>query len=205
MTLSITLILIGITTVISLIALSNRALLNRLMFEPPLIARKHEWDRFITHGFVHGSGLHLLFNMMTLYFFGVLVEQLIGRHIGAMGFLAFYLSAIVVSSIPSYFKHRNDPNYRSLGASGAVSAVLACFILVAPWNIIYVFFFPVPAIVLLVGYIGYVIWVRKQGGPVRIEHDAHLAGAAYGALFFILLDPRVVPHFFARLLSPSFG
>lgn len=204
MNLSVTIILIAITVIVSFVGFSNRALVNRLMFEPPLILRHHQWDRFLTHGFVHADGMHLLFNMVTLFFFGRLVEQLFEPYVGRPGFLAFYLSAVVVASIPSFFRHKRDPNYRSLGASGAVSAVLAAFILFAPWQIIYVFFLPVPAIVFLALYIGYVIWIKKRGQVTRIEHTTHLAGTAYGALFYVAIEPRIVPHFLAALVSPSF-
>ena len=120
------------------------------------------------------------------------------------GFVLFYLSAVVVAMLPTYLRHRHDPNYRSLGASGAVSAVLFVFILAAPWSMIFVFFLPVPAIVYGVFYVGYSIWMDKHGGD-NVNHSAHLWGAGYGVLFTVMMEPRVVPYFLSQLVSPSFG
>jgi membrane associated rhomboid family serine protease len=109
---------------------------------------------------------------------------------------------LVVSILPTYLKHQKDPNYRSLGASGAVSAVLFAFILINPWARIGVFFIPMPAIVFAVLYIGYSIWMDKRGGD-NINHGAHLAGAAFGVLFMLALEPRVLAHFLQVLLRPG--
>src|SRR5699024_6129284 len=98
----------------------------------------------------------------TLYFFGRYVEQMFAPWLGAVGFALFYLSAILVAILPTWMRHRNDAGYRSLGASGAVSAVLFAFILVQPWAMIFVFFIPVPAIVYAVFYVGYSIWMDRQ-------------------------------------------
>src|SRR5699024_2674853 len=125
----------------------NRRLLERLLLWPPAVERQRQYDRLGTHGFVHADWQHLLFNMITLYFFGRHVEALFTTYIGALGFALFYLSAILVAILPTYLRHRRDASYRSLGASGAVSAVLFAFILVQPWTLIFVFFIPVPAIV----------------------------------------------------------
>ena len=201
MTINLTLILIAITCVISFIAFKNHGLLERLLLWPPAVTRRKQYDRLLTHGFVHADGAHLIFNMITLFFFGGLVERMFTPYIGGIGYVLFYLSAIVVAILPTYLKHRNDANYRSLGASGAVSAVLFAFILVQPWSTIYVYVIPVPAIVYAVLYVGYTIWANRRGGD-NINHSAHLWGAAYGVLFFVLLEPRVLPTFFARLMSP---
>ena len=201
MQINLTLAIIAVTCLVSILAFNNAKLLDRLLFWPPAVARRHQYDRLLTHGFVHADGAHLLFNMITLYFFGGLVERLFTPYIGGVGYVLFYLSAIVVAIIPTWLKHKRDANYRSLGASGAVSAVLFCFILVQPWSIIYVFVIPVPAIIYAVLYVGYTIWANKRGGD-NVNHSAHLSGAAYGVLFFCLLEPRVIPTFFARLLSP---
>ena len=125
-------------------------------------------------------------------------------YIGQVGFAAFYLSAILVAILPTYLRHRHDPRYRSLGASGAVSAVLFAFILVQPWSLIFVFFLPVPAIVYAVLYIGYSIWMDRQGTD-NVNHSAHLWGAGYGVLFTLMMEPRVAGAFVERLLHPSFG
>jgi membrane associated rhomboid family serine protease len=197
----VTLTILALTVLVSWQAFGNRRLLDRLLLWPPAIARQHQYDRLVTHGFVHADWQHLLFNMITLYFFGRHVEQMLTPYIGALGFALFYLSAILVAILPTYLRHRKDPSYRSLGASGAVSAVLFAFILVQPWTLIFVFFVPVPAILYAVLYVGYSIWMDRRGGD-NVNHSAHLWGAGYGVLFTVLMEPRVVDVFLARLMSP---
>jgi membrane associated rhomboid family serine protease len=200
----VTLALIAITVLVSWMAFGNPRLLDRLILWPPAIQRHHQYDRLVTHGFIHADLQHLLFNMITLYFFGRLIEGFFAQYIGHVGFALFYLSALVVAILPTYLNHRNDAGYRSLGASGAVSAVLFAFILLRPWSLIYVFFLPLPAIVYGVMYVGYSIWMDRQGHD-NVNHSAHLWGAAYGVLFTLLLEPRVGPAFLQGLFSPSFG
>jgi membrane associated rhomboid family serine protease len=204
MNLSYTLILIGITVLTSWLALNDRGLLDRLLLWPPAIARQGQWYRMVTHGFVHADFPHLLFNMITLYFFGSLVEQTYFADLGPLAYLAFYVGGLVVASLPSYIRHRNDAAYRSLGASGAVTAVLFGYILLAPWQMIFVFFLPVPAIIFAVLYVGYSIWAQRRGKD-NIGHSAHLTGAAYGVIVCILIEPRVLPHFLAQLTNPQFN
>ncbi|RYG14189.1 MAG: rhomboid family intramembrane serine protease [Burkholderiales bacterium] len=195
--------LIGITCVVSWIAFNNRKLADRLILWPPAIDKNRQYDRLLTYGFIHADLMHLLFNMITLFFFGPLIEQLMSGF-GLWVFPLFYLSALVVSILPTYLKNQKNPNYLSLGASGAVSAVLFAFILLDPWRLIFVFFIPLPAIVFAVLYVGYSIWMDKRGGD-RINHSAHLAGAAYGVMFLLIMQPKVLGHFLAQLQQPSFG
>ena len=200
----VTFVLIGVTVLVSWRAFGNRALLDRLILWPPAIDRNRQYDRLLTHGFIHADGMHLLFNMVTLYFFGRLIEQFVSGYIGTLGFVAFYLSAIVVAILPTYLRHQHDPNYRSLGASGAVSAVLFSFILLAPWAPIYLFFIPIgiPAFVFAVLYIGYSIWMDRRGRD-NVNHSAHLWGAVYGMMFTVAMEPRVATTFLSRLMAPS--
>ncbi|WP_442681746.1 rhomboid family intramembrane serine protease [Stenotrophomonas sp. JC08] len=201
----ITLLLIGITALVSWMAFNNRALADRLILWPPAIDRHKQYDRLVTYGFLHADFAHLLFNMITLFFFGRLIETLMLRITGHWWvYLLFYLSALVVSILPSYLKNQKNPNYLSLGASGAVSAVLFAFILVSPWSLIFVFFIPAPAILYGVFYVGYSIWMDKKGGD-RINHSAHLAGAAFGVLFMLCMEPRVLQVFLGQLMNPRFG
>jgi membrane associated rhomboid family serine protease len=199
----ITFILIAITCVVTLLAFKNPALAGRLILWPPAIDRHKQYDRLVTYGFIHADFWHLLFNMVTLFFFGRVMEDIITELSGSrLTFVAFYFAALVVSILPTYLKHQKDPNYRSLGASGAVSAVLFAFILINPWARIGVFFIPMPAIVFAVLYIGYSIWMDKRGGD-NVNHGAHLAGAAFGVLFMLALEPRVLSHFMQVLLRPG--
>ena len=200
----VTLLLIAVTVLVSWLAFNNARMADRLILWPPAIDRRHQYDRLVTHGFIHADFQHLLFNMITLYFFGRAVEAWFVPYIGNTGFVLFYLSAILVAILPTYLRHRHDSHYRSLGASGAVSAVLFTFILVQPWAIIYVFVVPVPAIVYGVLYVGYSIWMDRQGRD-NVNHSAHLWGAGYGILFTLMMEPRVGATFVARLLQPSFG
>lgn len=196
-----TLALIAITVAVSWLAFDRPRLLDRLLLWSPAIERQRQYDRLLTHGFVHADWSHLLFNMITLYFFGRLIERVLGELMGPIGFPLFYLTAIVVAMLPSYLRHRHDPHYRSLGASGGVSAVLFAYILLDPWAWIFVFFIPMPAIVYAVAYVAYSFYMDRRGGD-NINHSAHLSGALYGVLFMVLLEPRVLGHFADAVLSP---
>lgn len=199
----VTLVLIAITVLVSWQAFEKPRLLGRLILWPPAVDRHRQYDRLLTHGFIHADWQHLLFNMITLFFFGGTIERAFAPYIGPVGFLLFYLSAILVAILPTYLRHRHDPNYRSLGASGAVSAVLFASILINPWSLLLVFFIPMPAIVFGVCYIGYSIWMDRRGGD-NINHSAHLWGAGYGVLFTVMMEPRIIGAFLERLASPSF-
>lgn len=201
----ITFILIAVTCVVTLLAFRSPALAGRLILWPPAIDRHKQYDRLLTYGFIHADFWHLLFNMVTLFFFGRVMENIITELSGSsLTYVGFYFAALVVSILPTYLKHQKDPNYRSLGASGAVSAVLFAFILINPWATIGVFFIPMPAIVFAVLYIGYSIWMDKRGGD-NINHGAHLAGAAFGVLFMLAMEPRILGHFLQTLMRPGGG
>jgi len=195
-------ILIGVTVVVSWMAFERPRLMDRLTLWPPAIARRHEYDRLVTYGFVHADWTHLLFNMMTLYFFGPLSERFYAATMGPLAYPLFYLSAMVAAILPTYLRHRNDAKYRSLGASGAVSAVLFTFVLLNPWATIYVFVVPCPAIIFGVLYLGYSAWADRQGHG-NINHAAHLWGAVYGMAFAIVAEPRLPAAFLDRLMSPG--
>lgn len=197
-----TVTLILITVVISLLAFTNQNLQNRLLFWPPAI-QKGQYDRFIGHGFIHADGTHLLFNMITLFFFGSVIEMFYRQYLYELGFVLFYLGGLIAAIIPSYLKHKNDYHWASLGASGAVSAVLFAYILFEPWKLIFVFFIPVPAIIFAFLYVGYSIWSGKRGNS-NINHSAHLWGAAYGIIMTIALEPRLLPRFINKLVNIPF-
>jgi membrane associated rhomboid family serine protease len=196
--------IIAITCLVSFAAFSNPRLIERFVLWPPAIQRLHQYDRLLTCGFVHADFGHLLFNMFTLFSFGAAMEIMFKPYLGAAGYALFYAAGIVLSALPSYWRHRNDANYRSLGASGAVSAVLFAYILIKPWSMILVIAFPVPAIVFALVYLGYTIYMDRRGTD-RINHSAHLWGAVYGIVFTIVLEPRVLPQFFEQLAHPRFG
>ncbi|UXI66752.1 rhomboid family intramembrane serine protease [Tahibacter amnicola] len=197
-----TFIILAVTVIVSGLALTSEPLKQQLVLWPPAITRKREYWRLFTYGLVHADFLHLLLNMLTLFFFGPHLERFLAAHLGPYALMIFYTSAIVASIIPSYRKHRNDAGYVSLGASGAVSAVLFAFILLSPWQSLYFLLIPVPipAIVFGVLYVAYSIYMDKHGQD-NINHGAHLWGAAYGVLFMLVMEPRVLPIFLSRLFG----
>ena len=206
MQLSITVIIVLLTALVSWRAFHDRRLMDRLILWPPAVERRHQYDRLLTYGFVHADWMHLLFNMVTLWSFGSAVERVFSAWITPVGYVLFYLSAIVIAILPTYLRHRRDADYRSLGASGGVAAVLFAYILFDPWSTLVIFPIPVPipAILFALLYVGYSIWMDRRGGD-NVNHSAHLWGAAYGVLFTVLMEPRVASTFLSRLLSPSFG
>ena len=189
----------------SWLAFKDRRLVDRLILWPPAVSQRHQYWRLASYGLLHADVSHLLFNMITLFFFGRLIEQVMVQLTGSwLTYPLFYLTALVVSILPSYLRNQGNRNYFSLGASGAVSAVLFAFILIQPWSLIFVFFIPAPAILYAVFYVGYSIWMDRRGGD-RINHSAHLAGAAFGVLFMLVMEPRVLGLFLQQLGNPSFG
>lgn len=198
---SITLGIIIITVIISLTSFNSAKAFDDLSMWPHMIKTKKQYYRFVTSGFIHGDFMHLLFNMITLYFFGQVMEAVMSPVL----YIVFYLSALIVSDIPTYFRHRRSFSYRSIGASGAVSAVLFASILFNPWANIGLFFvIPCPAILYAVLYLAYCVYAsRKQLG--NINHDAHLWGSLYGWIFIIALDPSIVQSFIYLVLHPHLG
>src|SRR6266498_840635 len=146
MELSITLIIIIVTTLVSIGGFSSHKIIDDLIFYPPAVTQQKQWWRFITCGLIHGDFGHLILNMYALYIFGINVEKafigIFGRS-GNLIYLLMYISALIVCLLPTYRKHKNNYYYRSLGASGAVSAVVFCFILLFPLQKLGLIFFPV--------------------------------------------------------------
>ena len=198
----ITLLIIAITAIVSWLAFQKPRLAERLILYPPAVKRG-QYERLLTHGFIHADLSHLLFNMITLFFFGRLTERVIGSLAGPATFVLFYVSAIVVAILPSYLRHRDDTRYRSLGASGAVAAMLFAAILIDPWSWIFIPI-PVPAILYGVGYVAWSWWADRNAMD-GVNHNAHLSGAIYGVLFMLLMDGRVAQHFLTRLQELPFG
>ena len=202
MHISLTLVLIAVTVLVSWRAFTDQRLLGRLILWPPAVQRNRQYDRLLTYGFVHADWMHLAFNMITLWSFGSAVEQVFSAWITPLGFVLFYLSAIVVSILPTFLKHQRDANYRSLGASGGVAAVLFAAILFDPWTklIIFPIPLPIPAFLFAILDVGYSVWMDQRGGD-NVNHSAHLWGAAYGVLFTVLLQPAILSHFTRSLLG----
>lgn len=169
-------------------------IIDLCLFRPYYFLRKKQYDTMILSGFVHADVSHLLFNMFTFYFFAFTME----RYIGTLSFLFLYFFGLVVSHTCTWYKHRNDAGYASLGASGAVSAVLFAYIVYFPTTTLIIFPIPVPipAFLFAIGYVGYSYWASMKNSG-RINHDAHLCGAISGLIFVAATDPGA----FARLLA----
>lgn len=202
MHLSTTVIIIIITALISITAFYKPDELNKLILWPAMMRERNQYYRFITSGFIHADWMHLGFNMITLYYFGRIVEVYFRELFGPGVFIAFYLVAMVVADLQTYFKYRDTYNYRALGASGAVSAVLFASILFNPWAKIYLFFIPIgiPAFIFGILYLGYCMYMSKKGND-GINHTAHLWGAVFGIVFTVVLQPRVGTFFIQQLLG----
>jgi membrane associated rhomboid family serine protease len=188
--LTITVIIIIITVLISISAFSKEKIMNDLIFYPPAVANDNQYYRFITCGFIHADYGHLIFNMISLFLFGQIVETYFQYIFGGAGkilYLAMYILALIASLLPTYFKNRNNSYYRSLGASGAVSAVIFAGIMLEPTNKIGLLIFPVmiPGFVFGPLYLLISAWLDRKGGD-NINHSAHIWGALFGVLFLIV-------------------
>jgi membrane associated rhomboid family serine protease len=187
--LTITLIIIILTVIISFTAFNNQRIINDLIFYPPAITKQNQWWRFFTCGLIHADITHLLFNMFSLYMFGEFVERSFSSPIlfaekGKILYLVMYLLALFVCLIPTFIKHKNDYYYRSLGASGAVSAVVFAGILFDPTAKLGFFFIPpvIPGYIFGPLYLILSTYLEKRSQD-NINHSAHIWGALFGIIF----------------------
>ncbi len=188
---SITFIIIITTAVISLIGFNNQQVMDNLIFYPPAVSEKNQYYRFITCGFIHADMAHLAFNMISFYFFSqALVEPKFIEFFGDYGralLLIMYLMALVVCLLPTYFKNKINENYRSLGASGAVSAVVFAGLMISPLSQIGFFIIPpiIPGFIFGPLYLICSAYLDKQGRG-NVNHSAHIWGAIFGVIFIIV-------------------
>lgn len=200
----VTLTLIIVTAIISIFCFSRPNVFNRLKFSAYDVWHQRQWHRMLSYAVVHGGWGHLVFNMITLYCFGRIVERYFGAAFGATSgpvlYLVMYVTAIAVSTVGDLVKFRNDPYYSAVGASGAVSAILFASILFEPRMGIYIYLIPipVPAFIFAPIYLVYCIIMARKNVD-NIGHSAHFWGAVYGLLFPLLLRPDIITHFFMRL------
>lgn len=205
MEISATIILIGITVLASYQAWKKPALLERWMFTPFLIKKNNQWDRFVLSGLIHKDQMHLLFNMFTFYFFGRVVEMFLmyrlGKSFGLFAFILFYVGAIIISDLPTYFKHKENYHYRALGASGGVAAAVFASIMIMPLSDICLFgLLCLPGFVLGLLFLIYTIVQARRGGD-GINHDAHLYGALFGIIVVLIISPQSGLQFFDQIKS----
>jgi len=199
--LTLSLVIIVVTCIISITAFSRPGEIDKLSMWPYMVKEHNQYYRFITAGLVHADYMHLGFNMLTMWFFGKYIEIMFQQVFGGkLYFLLFYVLALVISDIPSYIRHRNNYSYRSIGASGAVSAVVFAFILFQPWAKIIVFVIPMPAILYGVLFLGYSVYMSRRGGD-GINHDAHFWGAVFGVVFPLALKPQLAGYFMEQISS----
>jgi membrane associated rhomboid family serine protease len=201
---SITLIIVGITAITSFMAFSNHKFIDELIFWPYRIWRNKEWYRVLSCGFIHADTMHLLFNMIALYSFGVYVETEFANIFhgkGLMLYLLLYFMAITIADIYNLFTKKDDYNYRSLGASGGVSAIVFASILLNPFGQILIFFaIPIPALIFGPLYIIYCIYMAKRGSD-NIGHMAHFTGSIFGFVFPIIFAPGLLSDFLQQITN----
>ena len=200
-----TYIIIAFTSIVSFIALQNRVIFEKYLFNAYATIHHKQIYRIISHAFLHADFNHLLFNMLTLFFFGDYVESVFKMYFGKLGityYIVLYFLAIILSTLPSIIKHRNNQFYNAVGASGAVSAVLFSYILLDPFGKIYIFFIPIgiPAFIFGPAYLLYSAYMGKKGID-NIGHDAHFWGAIFGFIFPLLLDYKLFFHFLNQLIN----
>lgn len=198
---SVSIIIIIATCLVSFPAFQNAEIFYRLCFQPYKIWHDKEWYRMFTGALLHADFTHLLFNMMSLFFFGPMVESYFSYYIGnpIITYLCFYILAAVVAHLPDLFMHKDNYSYRGVGASGAVSAVIFAAILFEPLNTLYIqFFIPLPAVVFGVGYLIYSVYMSRRMGD-NIAHLAHFGGAVFGFIVPIILYPPFITLFFEQI------
>ncbi len=199
----ITYLIIGFTCLITWMAFNNPEINVKMKHWPFEEKRRGEYFRWLTAGFLHADLMHLLFNMLTLYFFGTVVEMWFGMLFPGYGkvlFILFYLAGIAVPSYATYTRYKDSPSFASIGASGAVSAVLFASILLMPTMGVMMFFIPIPIPGFIFGaiYLFYSDYAARKGQD-NIDHLAHFIGAVFGFFFPILLKPDLFFSFLSQI------
>ena len=199
-------VILALILVASVIGLSSRKFIAWTVLRPYSIAHGSGYPTLLTSGFVHADLMHLLFNLFTFYSFAPPLE----RALGTPQFLVLYFCGLLISGVGTVFKHRNDPNYAALGASGAILAVLFAAIVYFPGMRLYFMFLPlpIPGPLFALGYLAFSYYSSGRSAAERnatgrtsdrINHDAHILGALTGLAFVLLTNPlqfRALLHWF---------
>jgi membrane associated rhomboid family serine protease len=199
-----TLLLVVVTCIISVICFQNQDYFQKLKHNPASEFRHGQYYRWFTSGFVHGDYIHLAVNMFVLYQFGSIVEHNLivhlGQAAGSILFIVGYLLTVAMGDIPTYFRHRHNAYFSSVGASGGVSGVLFHYILLNPWSMLGLYgIIPVPAILFGVLYLWYSTWASRNQHDM-IDHEAHFYGAVAGMLIAIVTRPSIFSEFLIKLV-----
>lgn len=189
------------TIVTSLYAFSNPGLYGKFMLHPYSVSRGDRVYSLITSGLIHKDWGHLFVNMLSYFFFAFPLERTFAQYSdwGHFQFAGLYLVSLVLSDVSSVIKHKDHFWYNSLGASGAVSAVVFSWILFDPLGRIYVYFLPMPAVLFGILYLAFSVYESKRSSS--INHDAHFYGALTGMVLTIIFYPDIVPHFINTLFG----
>jgi len=201
----INIIIIAVTVIVSIAAWNKPEIFAQLKFNPYLTRERKEYWRLASYGLIHADWIHLLVNMFVLYSFGNLVTQyfdLLFPGKSVFYYLILYIGGLLIASAPGFGRHKNNPYYNAVGASGAVSAVLFSSIVFNPMSKIYLFFVPIgiPAVVFGILYLIYSAYMDKKGKD-NVGHDAHFWGGVYGFLITIALKPELFLHFFNEIFG----
>jgi len=198
---SITIVLIIVTVIASYGGWKNYSAFEKYTFKPYRVAKYNEYFRFISSGFLHADGNHLFSNMLTLFFFGPALERNLnyGSHgLGYVYFLGLYITALFVSELGTFTKYKTDSRYSSIGASGAVSAVVFAEIWFDPLLRIW---FIIPGFIYGGLYLMYTANAAKNDYTGQINHDAHFYGSVWGILFTLLFFPETLSEFQNTLIN----
>ena len=200
----ITIAIIIACVVCSLLAFNSTAVFNKYLFSPYATYHYKQYYRLFTHAFLHGDYMHLAFNMYALYLFGQVLEEnyfpLLFQKKAIFYYILLYVGGILFSSLFDLFKQKDNPSYSSIGASGAVTAIVFSAILINPTMGMGIMFIPVfiPAWLFGMLYLFY-SWYMGKRQLDNIGHNAHFWGAVFGFVFTILLKPALLPRFFTEI------
>jgi len=198
-----TILVIGITAIVSFLSFNRRDIFDKLKFNAYFIHHRKEWYRVLSYGLIHADWMHLLVNMFVLYSFGDIVEQFFKAYFGFKGsiyFLLLYIGGLGFSTLFDFGKYKHDIYYNAVGASGAVSAIVFSSIILYPAGKIFLFFIPIgiPAPIFGILYLVYSAYMAKRRRD-NIGHSAHFWGAIFGVVFTIALKPQLIKLFFEQL------